>query len=497
MKKTYNISLGGYLFHLEEDAGDKLQEYITTLEHYYSREEGGNEIMSDIENRIAELFQQFIETPEKSVITLNEVDKVITIMGKPDELIDEDHSSASNQEKPVRKLYRDTRKGIFGGVSAGLSAYFDVPVLLFRLLFIVFAFFYGITLLIYFILWILIPAATTPKQKLEMKGERINISTLEKNIKSSIEEMKSNGKARNFLKSTGDVIYRILISLGNIIAEITTILLKIISVILIVLSLAMMFLVLRILFGHPFGLADWTWIDLPHFMSFSYTLLTQIALLLICFPPLLFIFWISLKYLFSLKAKSTVISFSLLACWISGIILLLYIGFNQSFYLKEENEAVTITPLQLPDKHLVVTLRNQSSPHIIYSRNSNVGYHLRNKATLLFVPRVKIEPDKAKQAQLTVIRKANGSSLEDAYDNAKKLEYNWELLNDTLYLDNYFYLPPDTKWRNNKMELILSLPENYTIYLDETLKRYLLPHHWLNVDTYNQTYRITSDGLKK
>lgn len=496
MKKTYNISLSGSIFHLEEDAANKLENYITILEQYYSREEGGSEIMSDIENRIAELFQQFIETSGKSVITLHHVEAVIGIMGNPEELLNESNTPPYPQEKPVRKLYRDPEKSIFGGVSAGLSAYFELPVVLFRLIFILFAFFYGITLLIYLILWVIIPPAVTPKQKLEMKGERINISSLENNIKNSVEKIKNNGKVKDFLRKTGDIVYRILLSLGNILTEITTVALKIISIILAVISLSTMILILRILFGNPFGFAGLTWIDLPHFMSEFYTVLAQITILMVCFPPLLFIFWVSIKYLFGLKARTTVISFSLLACWITGIILLLYIGFCYGINLREENKITVSTPLPIPDKHLVINLSGKHTQDVIYNRNSNIGYCIHNGKTLFFMPELKIKPDGENLARLTIIKKANGSSLENAYDNAQKLKYNWELRNDTLYLDDYYSLAQNAKWRNNEMEVILSLPENYTVYIDENIGRRLIQPR-LNTDEYNRIYKIKPSGLEE
>ena len=89
MKKTYTISIGGQIFHTEEDAGDKLQAYIQTLEKHYFQEEGGQEIMNDIENRIAELLQEATQKQNTEVVTLEDIQQVIQILGNPDDIISE------------------------------------------------------------------------------------------------------------------------------------------------------------------------------------------------------------------------------------------------------------------------------------------------------------------------------------------------------------------------------------------------------------------------
>ena len=83
MKKTYTINLSGKIFHIDEDALEKLQEYINTLKTYYTQEEDGNESMDDIENRIGELFTENLKGQFREVITLDDVDQAIATMGTP------------------------------------------------------------------------------------------------------------------------------------------------------------------------------------------------------------------------------------------------------------------------------------------------------------------------------------------------------------------------------------------------------------------------------
>ena len=191
MKKTYNINLNGQAFCIDEDAYAKLQVYIDTLEKYYLAEEDGKEIMADIESRIAELLREFLQRNHKEVVSLPEIDKVIEIMGTPEVIIDEDtQESTMPREEVKRKLYRDPEHRVLGGVASGLATYFDINIAWFRVAFIVLALFYGITVVIYIILWIAIPKAVTARQKLEMKGKKITVSNIEKNIRDTCKNVK-------------------------------------------------------------------------------------------------------------------------------------------------------------------------------------------------------------------------------------------------------------------------------------------------------------------
>lgn len=102
MKKTYTINLSGKIFHIDEDALEKLQEYINTLKTYYTQEEDGNEIMDDIENRIGELFTENLKGQFREVITLEDVDQVIATMGTPDDIIDEDEQPRKSAPKQAK-----------------------------------------------------------------------------------------------------------------------------------------------------------------------------------------------------------------------------------------------------------------------------------------------------------------------------------------------------------------------------------------------------------
>ena len=143
MNKTININLAGTFFHIDEDAFQKLQRYLEAIKNSLTTTQGQTEILADIEARIAELFGERV-IHERQVVSLNEVEEIINIMGQPEDYIvdeeifdDEPTSNSNNTNKSYsRKLFRDTGNGYIGGVSSGLAYYFGVDPLWIRILWV-------------------------------------------------------------------------------------------------------------------------------------------------------------------------------------------------------------------------------------------------------------------------------------------------------------------------------------------------------------------------
>ncbi len=177
MKITENINLGGLIFTIDDDALLKLQNYLNSIERNFNEKEERDEILTDIEARIAEIFQTSL-SKTKEVVTLFEVDKAIEIIGLPEDFVaggsQKMKSSYTSSGSNFRKLYRDTEHSILGGVCSGLAHYFNSDPVIIRILFVLLLFFAAGGFIIYIILWIVIPAAINLNQKLEMKGQAIN-----------------------------------------------------------------------------------------------------------------------------------------------------------------------------------------------------------------------------------------------------------------------------------------------------------------------------------
>jgi phage shock protein PspC (stress-responsive transcriptional regulator) len=188
MKVTVNINLGGYAFNVDDDAYERLRQYMKSLEKEFSGEPGAAEIMSDIEGRISELFKMRLNT-YKQVITMKDVEEVIGILGSP-EVISGGESAGEEIPRSRRRMYRDPDRRVLGGVCAGISAYLDWDPLIMRIIFAVLIFAGGFGVGLYLILWIVLPEAKTTAQKLEMRGDPVTIENIKDSVSQEFETVK-------------------------------------------------------------------------------------------------------------------------------------------------------------------------------------------------------------------------------------------------------------------------------------------------------------------
>lgn len=202
MKKTFTINISGNVFHIEEDAYNQLQDYLLCLSKYFSSQPAGQEILSDIESRIAELFREKISENQEAV-TNEWVNEVRARMGKPEDFI-ETEAVKNNEptdlkgEKIKKRLYRDTENRVIGGVCSGMSIYFNTDPVLIRIVFVILVFLgVGISILVYLILWIVVPKATTTAHRLEMRGEEPTISNIQRTIQQEVKDVKESFSKMN------------------------------------------------------------------------------------------------------------------------------------------------------------------------------------------------------------------------------------------------------------------------------------------------------------
>lgn len=216
MNKTLNINLGGIPLIIDEDAYDRLDQYMHHLEIYFHDSEGRNEILTDIEARFAELLNERLKT--KSIVDLEDVEAAIAIMGTAEDFESEQQGEAYKRTRPAwdiktgKKLFRDPDDKVIGGVCSGLAAYFGIedPIWV-RLAFAVIFLTFGVGLLAYIILWAIVPEAKTASDRLAMMGEPANVRNIARMVESGVEEitdaLKDIGrefkKKRNRRRKTG------------------------------------------------------------------------------------------------------------------------------------------------------------------------------------------------------------------------------------------------------------------------------------------------------
>jgi phage shock protein PspC (stress-responsive transcriptional regulator) len=195
MKITVSINLGGYSFNIDEDAYAELKRYLKNLEIHFANEESSSEILSDIEARMAELFRAKLST-YKLVITMEDVRNTISILGTPEDISDNERTSARDKFSTpgYHRMYRDPDHRIIGGVCSGMGAYWDIEPWIIRVIFIAFTAMGGLGALVYLILYIVLPEAKTTAQKIEMKGEPVNIKNIKDSVKEEFDNVRKNMK---------------------------------------------------------------------------------------------------------------------------------------------------------------------------------------------------------------------------------------------------------------------------------------------------------------
>ena len=183
MNKTIDINLTGIFFHIDEKAYSLLKKYLDALRNTFAKTTGKEEILADIEARIAELLRDRKSTKEQ-VIEIEDIEAIIAILGQPEDYVISGEDEEAPQQSNSKKLFRDTEDSYVGGVASGLAHYFGLDVGWLRIIWALMFFFSGGSfLVIYILFWVLTPEAITTTEKLQMKGEPVTVGNIEKKIK--------------------------------------------------------------------------------------------------------------------------------------------------------------------------------------------------------------------------------------------------------------------------------------------------------------------------
>lgn len=336
MKKTLTVNLGGTVFHIDEDAYKLLDQYLSNLRLHFRKQEGAQEIVDDIEIRIAELFAEKISNGSQ-VISIDYVEEVIGRMGKPEELAGEDVETETRQEKEYnytrKRLYRNPDDKILGGVVSGLAAYLGWDVTLLRLvLLVVLVCGVGTLIPVYIVCWVVIPEALTAAEKLNMRGEEVTVENIGKTVKDGFEKV-ANGvndymkseKPRTFLQQLGDALVMIagfiLKACLVLFAIVCSPLLFVLAIVFVVLIVVIISIVIgggAILY-EMLPSVDWSLIsDNP-----IVPLATSISGILAVGIPLAAMVFVILRQIFNWGPMATGLKWSLIIIWFVGLVILL------------------------------------------------------------------------------------------------------------------------------------------------------------------------------
>lgn len=487
MNKTVNINLGGLFFHIDEDAFQKLNRYFDAIKRSLSNTSGQDEIMKDIEIRVSELFSQRKET-DKQVITLKDVDAMISVMGQPEDYrIEEEgetiNTSSTSYTKSSKKLYRDIDNNILGGVAAGLGHYFGIDSLWIRLALVLIVIAgVGFPIFLYFLLWILIPKAQTTTEKLQMTGEPVNISNIERKVReefSSFSEKAENAdyeKMGNQVKTGAEKVGS---AIGEVFMSIFSLFAKLIGAFILIISLIILGSLL--IGGFTFGSINF--VDMPWQSYYDAVIISEFPIWLVVLLgilavgiPTFFLMILGLKLLINnMKSIGNVAKYTLLAVWLISVGILISFGIKQATEVAYSGKVVQKETLSFNSAD---TLAIQFKFNDYYDKGFNYNNFEvtqdENGKDILYSNDVSIELMYTEETNpyLQIERRAEGNSMQDAKKRASKINYIFKFEGNKLILDNYFITDLKNKYRNQEVELFLYLPKGTILKVDESVKEY-------------------------
>lgn len=516
MNKTVTVNIGGMVFHIEEQAYDQLRKYLEAIKGYFTTSDGRDEIIQDIESRIAEMFIERIGS-SRQVITPDDVNHVVNALGRPAQVAGADESqpdsaqqtnSGSQQSTHARKrLYRDPDDKVIGGVCSGIGHYIGIDPVWLRLAFALALIFYGTGVLLYLLLLIIIPKAKTTSEKLEMKGQPVNLDNIRRTIDEEVEEIKSRLSGKTIANTGKGTISGFFDAIGAILLAGLKFFVGFIAVIIAFVMIFILFSLFMVMLAMA-GLLPGA--DLPLFLTENFldawqvNLLTTALTLLVGIPALVLLYRI-VRALFKLPKSSKYFNYSAGTLWVFGLLLGIWMSIDAAAEFKEKNTQVVTIPIQQPSGDtlqlslLNPSLQSDEDDEGIYIQNS---WEVHDTNDTIRIGHVHLDVQRADGNAFELIRitESRGRSGKTAGLNARRIVYETEQVNNELRLADNYILPANVKFRNQKVKMIVKVPLGKSIFLDEKTKKIIYDiknvTNTYDGDMAGHTWTMTERGLE-
>ena len=497
MNKTININLAGIIFHLDEVAYEKFKTYLSNVKTALGKEESGEEIIADIEARIAEIFHLRMKENGRQVVGLPDVEFIIETLGQPEAFVDEiEGEGPQKSAKETRRFFRNPDEKVMGGVCSGIGAYFDIDPVWIRVLFLILLFFTGIGFITYVILWAAIPEAKTTAQKLQMRGEAVNLNNIEK-LFTKVEDYTSTEKIKSGVNSFVSFVV-------NGIGSVFSFVFKFIGVLLAIFGALIAFVLIITLLG-IFG-STWNFEGF-NFLSFNgyiygldgaqaifgggWRLLALRAGTLLTLLLPLFALVVFLAKIFGRElTNSKLLSFSGIASFIVGLIL---IFISAGSLITDFRERATETDQ--------ITLSGMSFDITADILEDDQGFFFDVEDELLHIENVRfnIEATRSSTASLELKHAASGRNHSEARARAQSFDYPTAQEGEALRLSEYFTVPKESLYRGQDLKVTLRLPVGATVYLDESIENIMYDirnvQDMYDGDMLGHLWEMTPEGL--
>lgn len=529
------MNLSGIIFHIEEDAYEKLSQYLQTIKGYFKNAEGCDEIMNDIESRIAEMLQVKVSNVKQAVV-MADVESVIAVMGKPEEFAGDNAGTKSGPENDQentgytytgrRRIFRDPDDKVVGGVCSGIANYFDFDPIWLRAAFAVAFFAFGTGFLLYIVLLIIIPKAKTTAEKLEMRGEKVDVNNIGKAVNEEFQEFKkkmndlgkemqspeNKERMKSGAQKTADFLKEILYRIFKGVAKAVSFLLIIIGVVLMVALLATLFGRGTIAISDGGNDIHLTLYEacaavLPDDLPIHYVIT---GLLLFLGIPLLSMIYGGIRCLFDIRRKNKAVKYTANLLWFVGLGIMIYIGIKiGSDFTEQATNKQSLYISQPLGNTLYLDLKgveNEDERKIDrhYHRNFyHGGWAVVSKDDNKFslgYPTLDIVQSATDSFELVVIKTAHGFDKKEAAYRAKNIEYAIAQTDSLVEFNVYFDINAADKIRAQDIKLLLKVPFGKTIFLSKRMEGIIFDidnvTETLDSDMVNRRWKMTKAGLE-
>ncbi|AYL98403.1 PspC domain-containing protein [Mucilaginibacter celer] len=496
MNKTIIININGMVFHIEEDAYEVLKNYMTDVKRHFSTSEDSLEITTDIENRIAEMFNEILAAEARQVIVDADVKKVVEQMGSV-----QDFETAENDAKDPRnpfssynterrRLFRDPDDHLVSGVCAGIANYFDISPVWVRLAFAILVPFAAIGLIIYTILWMVVPKAITRADRMAMKGEKQDLKGFKKNFEEELSTVRGNlqnlkHEAKPFIYQLRDLLSDIFHHLAAFIRGTGNIVGKIIAAAILIgcfgMAVALIISLIGLFAAGNMGIYNVFPFNIANHQANGIFMVAGFLLLSI---PLLAIILMTIGFIFKKVSFNRSIGTTLLCIWLASLGAVTYYGIKTAANFREGGRFTQTIKLK-PTTNNVYYLRLNDTKYLSNEDSTRLRINDRFKGMIILdddfngsdgpYHSVNIDIEKSDVAQPTLVEtfSARGTDLEDALTNARAATYRFDQRDSVLNFDRHISTPKGFLWRGQEVHLTLKLPLNAKVIIDDKLDRNL------------------------
>jgi phage shock protein PspC (stress-responsive transcriptional regulator) len=514
MNKTININLGGFFYHIDEIAYQKLRTYLASISKSLSDDaHGKNEIIADIEARISELLSEKI-TDSRQVVSESDIEDIIVIMGQPEDYTEDEEAysdtsySYNRNSSSGKKLFRDGDDKFLGGVASGIAHYFDIDTIWVRLLFLVITIAgVGAGILVYIALWVLLPEAKTTAEKLQMEGEPVNIDNIEKKIReefTNVSESVRNAAneasekikdgASEFSEKMGQTfsaktnknngLQDFLNAIGKIAMVFFKILGKFIGVLFVISGAAV---ILSLIIGGfsvgslEFLNIDGGFINYPDFFHEATlpTWLLSLSLFTLMGVPFLVLLVLGLRMLSSnIKKFSKITSITLLVIWFMALLTLIFTGAEFGASHANYGKSISNNQLDIAKKDTLV-LKMINNDMLYYQDNLKRSSRKHEVAIdgklMVYTNDIRLDVKKSNTgyAYFIIQKESYGRSRIKASKNAEKIQYKYTITDNEIVFDAFFLSDLKNIFKDEEIDITVFIPETSTIYFDSSVKNFL------------------------